>query len=173
MCRSSEPGGGAWLLKSLDALNASVRQGWVGTIGAQLRMQLDKAPSVMAGIHFDGEGTMWSASALRSTGLLTNNTLSTGTSAVFLFLPPFLGVPTSSTHISILYSGMWDECAHLLSEATAVDLGDGVGRHGAPDARAGWRTLRYWSDAVGRVLTGWGEGRVARHAQTVFCDSTA
>lgn len=114
VCRSSEPLGGAWLLKSLDALNASVRQGWVGTIGAQLRMQLDKAPSVITGIHFDREGTMWSASALRSTGLLTNATLSTGTSAGF-FLPPFLGVPTSSTHISILDAGMWDESVHTYS----------------------------------------------------------
>lgn len=81
--RSSGLRGGAWALKSLDALNASVRQGWAGTIGAQLRMQLDKAWSVITGIHFSREGTMCSASALHSTGRLTNTTLSTGTSAAF------------------------------------------------------------------------------------------
>lgn len=59
--------------------------------------------------------------------------------------------------------------ARLLSEATAVDLGDGVGSHGTADAGAGWRTLGYRGDAVGRVLTGWREGRITRHAQTVFC----
>lgn len=83
MCRSSELRGGAWSLKSLDALNASVRQGWAGTIGPQLRIQLDKAWSVITGIHFGREETMCSASALHSTGRLTNTTLSTGMSTGF------------------------------------------------------------------------------------------
>lgn len=81
-----------------------------------------------------------------------------------------LGVPTSSTHTNILDSHMWDKCTRLLSEATAVDLGNGVGSHGTPDARAGWRTLGYRGDAVGRVLTGWRERCITRHTQTVFCD---
>lgn len=58
---------------------------------------------------------------------------------------------------------------YLLSETPAVDLGDGVGGHGTPDAGAGGRTLGHRGDAVWRVLTGWGKGRVAGHAQTGFC----
>lgn len=75
--------GGAWSLKSLDALNASVRQGWAGTIGPQLRIKLDKAWSVITDIHFGREGTMCSASVLHFTGRLTNTTLSTRTSTGF------------------------------------------------------------------------------------------
>lgn len=58
---------------------------------------------------------------------------------------------------------------HLLSETSAVDLGDGIWSHGTSDARAGGRTLGHWGDAVRRVLTGWGKGCVAGHAQTIFC----
>lgn len=56
-----------------------------------------------------------------------------------------------------------------LSEAPAVDLGDGVGGHGTADPGAGRRTLGHWGDAVWRVLAGWGEGGVTGPAQTVLC----
>lgn len=63
--------------------------------------------------------------------------------------------------------------AHLLSETSAVDLGDGVRSHGAPNARAGRRTLGYRCDAVGRVLTGWGKGRITGHTQTIVCGTNS
>jgi len=59
-------------------------------------------------------------------------------------------------------------CVRLLSEAPAVDPGDGVGSHGAADARAGGGALGHGGDAVRRVLTGRGQGRVAGHAQSVL-----
>lgn len=56
-----------------------------------------------------------------------------------------------------------------LSEAAAVDLGDGVGGHGAADPRAGRRALGHGRDAVGGVLTGRGQGGVTGPTQTVLC----
>ena len=68
--------------------------------------------------------------------------------------------------VTACVGGVSDACS--LSEAPAVDLGDGVGRHGAADARAGGGALGHGRDAVRRVLTGRGQGGVTGHAQSVL-----
>lgn len=58
---------------------------------------------------------------------------------------------------------------NLLSETSTVDFCDGIGGHGTPDAGAGRGALGHGGDAVRRVLTGRGQGRVAGHTQAIFC----
>lgn len=62
---------------------------------------------------------------------------------------------------------------YSLSETSAVDLGDGVRSHGTPDTGAGRRTLGHGGDAVGRVLTGWGEGRITGDTETSLCQNNS
>ena len=73
------------------------------------------------------------------------------------------------TLLTFCFSSMWGKSVHLLSETSAVDLGDGVWGHGTPNARAGRRTLRYWSDAIRRILAGRGEGCITGNTKTVVC----